>query len=70
MIYLRGHGFGGRLAQGSMLFERIMKFFDFPPSVINRYNQGPVQAHVDADQLQHTPVTVFFGKGLAYDEQS
>ena len=53
-----------------MLSERLMKFFDFPPSVANRCNLGPVQARVDADQLQHTLVAVFFGKGLAHDEQS
>ena len=70
MIDLRGHGFGGRLARGSMLFERLMKFFDFPPSVANRCNRGLVQTRVDADQLQHTLVAVFFGKGLAHDEQS
>ena len=29
VIDLRGHGFSGRLVQGSMLFERLMKFSTF-----------------------------------------
>ena len=65
---LRGQGFGGRLAHGGILFERLVVFFHFPPSLVNRGQLGLVQVGGAADQIQHTLATILVCKDLFTDE--
>ena len=39
---LPGQRFGGRLAHGGTLFERLVVLLHFPPSLLNRGQLGPV----------------------------
>ena len=55
---LCGQGLGGRLAHGRILLERLVVFFHFPPSLVNRGQLGLVQVGVAADQIQHALATV------------
>ena len=64
MIGLRGQDFGGRFAHGRMLFERLMAFFHFPPSLVNRGQLGSRQVGVAAYQIQHALATVLVCKDL------
>ena len=61
---LRGQGFGGRLAHGGVMFERLVVFFHFPPSLVNRGQLGLVQVGVAADQIQNTLATILVCKDL------
>ena len=61
---LRDQGFGGRLAHGGILFERLVVFFHFPPSLVNRGHWGLVQVGVAADPIQHALATVLVCKDL------
>ena len=56
---LRGQGFGGRLAHGGVLFERLVVFFHFPPSLVNRGQLGLVQVGVTTDQISRSDELVF-----------
>ena len=47
----RGPGFGGGLAHGGVLLERLVVFFPFPPSLVNRGPLGLVQVGIAADRL-------------------
>ena len=62
---LRGQGFGGCLAHGGVLFERLVVFFHFPPSLVNRGQLGLVQVGVAADQIQCALATVLVCKDLS-----
>ena len=53
---LHSQGFGGRLAHRGVLFERLVVFFHFPPSLVNCGQPGLVQVGVAADQIQNTVV--------------
>ena len=64
---LRGQGFSGRLAHGDILFERLVVFFCFPPSLVNRGHLSMVQVGVAADQIQQL-ATVLVDKNLFTDE--
>ena len=39
---MRGLRFGGQLAHGRVLFERLLVLFRFPPSLVNRGQSGLV----------------------------
>ena len=65
---LRGRGFGGCLAHGGILFERLVVFFHFPPFLVNRGHLGLVQAGVTADQIQDALATVLVCEDLSADE--
>ena len=61
---LRDQGFGGCLAHRGILFERLVVFFHFPPSLVNRGQLGLVQVGVATDQIQHALATVLVYKDL------
>ena len=48
---MRGLCFGGWLAHGRVLFERLLVLFRFPPSLVNRGQSGLVQVDIAADQI-------------------
>ena len=62
---LRGQGSGGRFAHRGILFERLMLFFHFPPSLVNRGQLGLVQVGIAADQIQHSLAPVLVCKDLS-----
>ena len=68
MIGLRSKGFGGRLAHRGVLFEQLMVFFHFPPSLVNRSQLRLPQIGVAADQIQHPLAAVLIGKDLSGHE--
>lgn len=43
--------FGGRFAHRRILFEGLVVFFDFPPSLVSRCQLGLVQACIAAEQM-------------------
>ena len=53
MVGLGAEFFSGRLAHSHTLFEGLMVFFDFSPSLtlINRRELGLLQVRVAADQM-------------------
>ena len=65
---LRGQGFGGCLAHGGILFERLVVFFHFPPFLVNRGPLGLVQAGVTADLIQDALAPVLVCEDLSGDE--
>lgn len=65
---LRGQGFGGLLAHRGVLFERLVVFFHFPPSLVNRGQLGLGQVGVAADQLQNPLAAVLVCKDFSGDE--
>ena len=67
MIGQRSKGFGERLAYKAF-FERLMVFFHFPPSLVNRSQLRLTQVSVAADYTQHPLAAVLIGKDLSGHE--
>jgi len=53
MIGLGIRLFRGRLPHGGVLFERLVVFFDAPPSLVDCRQLHLIQARIAADQLYH-----------------
>ena len=60
MVGLRRDGASRRLFQRSILFERTVILFHFPPSLVDCREMGSIQCHITRHQIEdtRTPVSV------------
>jgi len=54
--------FGGRCTHRHILFKRLMIFFHFPPSLVNRSKLSLRQVDTAADQIQRALAIIFISK--------
>ncbi len=65
-VVLRGYRTGWRFRQSRIGCQRLMKFFNFPPFLVDRCNIFAIARQITTYQIQPTGAAVFVCKDLPY----